>query len=154
MNRAILKSGRLLAPMALLIGLAATANAAVPGISGTAFNLMAEPAFINQPDGESIYSWGYGCSSTTGNTFVPAAIKNPSCPTMQVPGPTLVVTEGQTITVTLTNKLPAPVGKNEEHVQWNALQIHGTALAAELVGTPVKLKFRKTADVRSHPNPR
>jgi len=110
MNRAILKSGRLLAPMALLIGLAATANAAVPGISGTAFNLMAEPAFINQPDGESIYSWGYGCSSTTGNTFVPAAIQHPFCNTMQVPGPTLVVTEGQTITVTLTNKLPAPVG--------------------------------------------
>ncbi len=51
------------------------------------------------------------------------------------------------------HELPAPVGKNEEHVQWNALQLHGTALAAELVGTPVKLKFRKTADIRRHPNP-
>ena len=31
----------------------------------------------------------------------------PVCPTMQVPGPTLIVTEGQTVTVTLTNNLPA-----------------------------------------------
>src|SRR5437588_10142542 len=29
---------------------------------------------------------------------------------MQVPGPTLVVTEGQTVTVTLTNNLPASAG--------------------------------------------
>jgi FtsP/CotA-like multicopper oxidase with cupredoxin domain len=77
---------------------------------GTAFNLTAQPAFLNQPDGASIYSWGYGCSSTTGITFVPAAISGASCNTMQVPGPTLVVTEGQSITVTLTNNLPAAAG--------------------------------------------
>ena len=110
MKSAILKSGRLLAPMTLLMWLAATATAAVPGISGTAFNLTAQPAFLNQPDGEAIYSWGYGCSSTTGITFVPAAITGASCPTMQVPGPTLVVTEGQSITVTLTNNLPTAAG--------------------------------------------
>ncbi|TLZ14890.1 MAG: multicopper oxidase family protein, partial [Gammaproteobacteria bacterium] len=34
----------------------------------------------------------------------------PFCTTMQVPGPTLVVTEGQTVTVTLTNNLPASAG--------------------------------------------
>ncbi|MBV9697497.1 MAG: multicopper oxidase domain-containing protein, partial [Gammaproteobacteria bacterium] len=110
MKSAILKCGRLLAPMTLLMWLAATAHAAVPGISGTTFNLTAQPAFINQPDGNQIYSWGYGCSSTTGNSFVPAGMTGASCPTMQVPGPTLVVTEGQSITVTLTNNLPAAAG--------------------------------------------
>jgi len=113
MKNVILKSGRLLAPMTLLMWLAGTATAAVPGISGTTFNLTAQPAFLNQPDGAAIYSWGYGCSSPTGNPFVPAgsaAIAGATCPTMQVPGPTLVVTEGQSIAVTLTNNLPTAAG--------------------------------------------
>jgi len=33
-----------------------------------------------------------------------------TCPTMQVPGPTMVVTEGQTVTVNLTNNLPTAAG--------------------------------------------
>jgi FtsP/CotA-like multicopper oxidase with cupredoxin domain len=110
MKRAILKSGRFLAPMTLLMCLAATATAAVPGITGPTFNLTAQPAYLNQPDGEAIYSWGYGCNSTTGNTFVPAAITGATCPTMQVPGPTLIVTEGQTVTVSLLNGLPSAAG--------------------------------------------
>ncbi|MGH8132860.1 MAG: multicopper oxidase domain-containing protein, partial [Steroidobacteraceae bacterium] len=32
------------------------------------------------------------------------------CPLMQLPGPTLIVTEGTSFTVTLTNSLPAPAG--------------------------------------------
>lgn len=35
---------------------------------------------------------------------------NQICPTMQVPGPTLIVTQGQTVTVNLTNALPAAAG--------------------------------------------
>ena len=42
--------------------------------------------------------------------FAPAAISDATCPTMQVPGPTLIVTEGQTVTVNLTNNLPAAAG--------------------------------------------
>src|SRR5215469_16374485 len=33
-----------------------------------------------------------------------------TCPTMQVPGPTLIVTEGQSITINLTNNLPPSAG--------------------------------------------
>jgi FtsP/CotA-like multicopper oxidase with cupredoxin domain len=33
-----------------------------------------------------------------------------NCPAMQIPGPTLIVTEGQVVTVTLTNNLPARAG--------------------------------------------
>jgi FtsP/CotA-like multicopper oxidase with cupredoxin domain len=88
----------------------AAAHAAAPGISGTTFNLTAQPAYITQPDGQAVYSWGYGCTTSTGHMFVPATTPAGFCNTMQVPGPTLVVPEGQTITVNLTNGLPASAG--------------------------------------------
>jgi FtsP/CotA-like multicopper oxidase with cupredoxin domain len=112
MKKAIFKTRLLLAPMVVgvLLLAATTAYAAAPGIKGTTFNLTAQPAYISQPDGQMVYSWGYGCSSTTGITFVPATIARATCPTMQVPGPTLIVTEGATVTVNLTNNLPTSAG--------------------------------------------
>jgi len=82
------------------------AGAAVPGITGPTFSLTAEPNRLSQPDGQQIYAWGYGCASAT-VSFAPFA---GTCSTMQVPGPTLIVTEGQTVTVTLSNNLPAAAG--------------------------------------------
>jgi len=91
--------------------LTATAYAAAPGIKGSSFNLTASPAYITQPDGQMVYSWGYGCTSTSGTTFVPANLTtSPFCNVMQIPGPTLVVTQGATVTVTLTNSLPTAAG--------------------------------------------
>jgi FtsP/CotA-like multicopper oxidase with cupredoxin domain len=87
---------------------AATAFAAAPGIKGPAFNLTAQPAFLNEPDGATVYAWGYGCTSAPSG-FLPA-MPNNNCPTMQVPGPTLIVNEGDAVTVTLTNGLPAAAG--------------------------------------------
>jgi len=96
-----------IAACALLCG--AAAHAATPGITGPSFNLTAQPANLNQPDGTALYSWGYGCKGApTG--FAPAAIGGASCPSMQVPGPTLIVNEGDTVTVNLTNGLPAAAG--------------------------------------------
>jgi len=92
--------------------LTATAQAAAPGITGTTFNLTAQASYISQPDGAMIYSWGYGCVSAFTPAFNPPASKMPgaNCPTMQVPGPTLIVTEGQAVIVNLTNNLPAAAG--------------------------------------------
>src|SRR6202795_101287 len=88
---------------------AAAAHAAAPGITGPTFNLTAQAAFINQPDGNQVYSWGYGCNGApTG--FAPSAIAGAACPTMQIPAPTLIVTQGQAVTVTLTNNLPTSAG--------------------------------------------
>jgi len=97
---------------ALAVLASATAQAAAPGIAGNTFNLTAQPAYISQPDGNSVYSWGYGCTAPPATTaFVPTmANVTPFCNTMQVPGPTLVVTEGQTVNVTLTNALPTAAG--------------------------------------------
>jgi FtsP/CotA-like multicopper oxidase with cupredoxin domain len=104
---------RLLPPVmtAAALLLTAAARAAAPGITGPVFNLTAQPASISQPDGQAVYSWGYGCSATLPPSgYAPARITNATCPTMQVPGPTLIVREGQTVTVTLTNGLPAAAG--------------------------------------------
>jgi FtsP/CotA-like multicopper oxidase with cupredoxin domain len=83
--------------------------AAVPGISGPTFSLDAKAAYVSQPDGVNVYSWGYGCA-TSPSGFVPAGMQNANCPDMQMPGPTLVVTEGDAVSVTLTNSLPAQAG--------------------------------------------
>ena len=95
--------------VAVTLFLTPAAFAAVPGITGPTFNLVAQQAFISQPDGQFVYSWGYGCNGApTG--FAPSAITTATCPTMQVPGPTLIVTQGQTVTVRLTNSLPNAAG--------------------------------------------
>jgi len=103
--------------VAVTLSLAPAAFAAAPGITSTAgtagtFNLTAQDAALNQPDGEAVYSWGYGCVTGSTPVFVPAATLafTPTCNTMQVPGPTLVVTEGTTVTINLTNNLPTSAG--------------------------------------------
>jgi len=111
MTFTFLKTRLLLAVTVAVASLTATAHAAAPGITGPTFNLTAQPAFLSQPDGQAIYSWGYGCTSTPSGFKPPAAVMpGATCNTMQVPGPTLIVTEGQTVSVTLTNNLPTPAG--------------------------------------------
>ncbi len=99
-----------LAAASLLPGLA---SAAVPGITGPTFNLVAGPSSLTQPDGQAVYSWGYGCNGAPAG-FAPRPggtdLANASCSSMQVPGPTLIVTEGDTVTINLTNQLPASAG--------------------------------------------
>jgi FtsP/CotA-like multicopper oxidase with cupredoxin domain len=117
MKNAMSKTQLLLAlAVAVTLSLAQAAFGAAPGITGTTgtagtFSLTAQDAYLNQPDGEAVYSWGYGCvSPPPASAFVPAAVTNAYCNTMQVPGPTMVVTEGATVTITLTNNLPTAAG--------------------------------------------
>src|SRR5947209_2891327 len=101
MKKAILNIRLLLA-----FSLTATAYAAAPGITGPSFNLTAQPAYLTQPEGQAIYSWGYGCATGSKPAFAPSTITTGSCNTMQVPGPTLIVTEDDVVTVKLANGLP------------------------------------------------
>jgi FtsP/CotA-like multicopper oxidase with cupredoxin domain len=89
--------------------LALSAHAAAPGITGPTFSLNAASMRVNQPNGKSLYSWGYGCNGTPSG-FAPAAVRGANCPAAQLPGPTLIVTEGDIVTVVLTNSLPAAAG--------------------------------------------
>src|ERR1700704_126125 len=108
----VMTAAALLLTAAALL-LTAAAQPAAPGITGVSgtpiFNLTAQPAYISQPDGQMVYSWGYGCSAAPSG-FLPAAIKGASCGAMQIPGPTLIVHEGDTVTVNLSNGLPTPAG--------------------------------------------
>ena len=98
---------------ALAVLLTAKAHAAAPGITGgasnPAFNLTAQAAYITQPDGQMIYSWGYGCLVAPSG-YAPSAISGATCGSMQIPGPTLIVKEGDTVTIKLQNGLPTAAG--------------------------------------------
>jgi FtsP/CotA-like multicopper oxidase with cupredoxin domain len=95
----------------LLLG---SAHAAAPGVKGANFTLTASPAYISQPDGQMVYSWGYACSASPGGSAAPSTITPPVTGVcggvMQIPGPTLIVTENVPFNVTLTNNLPAAAG--------------------------------------------
>jgi FtsP/CotA-like multicopper oxidase with cupredoxin domain len=90
----------------LVTCLSARAGAAVPGITGPSFNLVASGDYISQPDGAAVFAFGYGCDGAPAG-FAPFA---GNCPQMQLPGPTLIVTEGDTVTVQLRNNLPVAAG--------------------------------------------
>ena len=77
----------------VLLLVPAVARAGIDGVPGTNFTLTASEGYISVADGGSIYSWGY---STDGG--------------MQLPGPTLIVTEGTPVEITLNNALPAAAG--------------------------------------------
>jgi len=119
MTKAMSIARLFLAPMAALV-LAVAAHAATPGIIGntatgssSTFNLTAQQGFLNQPDGESVYAWGYGCVAGTvsfAQTVGGATFPGQNCPLMQVPAPTLIVKENQVVTITLTNNLPTAAG--------------------------------------------
>jgi len=141
MNKTIWKTRLPLALMVLAaLSLTATAYAAAPGITRTgataaSFSLTAQASSISQPDGAMIYSWGYGCAvAPPAAAFVPLMPgTTPSCPSMQVPGPSLIVTEGQTVTVTLTNNLPRSAGNTS--ILFPGFQVTATGGVAGLLTT-------------------
>jgi manganese oxidase len=73
-------------------------HAMINGVTGTTFNLATKTGYISTPDAGSWFMWGYCVDSA-----------NPNAVVMQYPGPTLIVNEGDTITVNLRNTLSTPV---------------------------------------------
>ncbi len=59
---------------------------------GPSFSLTAQSGYIQMSDMNTVYMWSYGTGTTSGN--------------FQYPGPVLCVNEGDTVEITLTNKLP------------------------------------------------
>ena len=126
MNQTMMKTrtgfAGMLAAAVTVTGLLLTgpAQASVQGITGPTFNLTASPGYSSQPDGKSIYTWGYGCTGTPAS-YLPTrpstydgtnALQGPApaCPLWQLPGPTMIVNEGDVVTVNLTNSLPPAAG--------------------------------------------
>ncbi len=81
----------------LLLGIAVGSHATILGLTGTSpnptFNFIAKQGYISTPDGNSIYCWGYANGATGA---------------FQLPGPTLIVNEGDTVTITLQNQISIP----------------------------------------------
>jgi FtsP/CotA-like multicopper oxidase with cupredoxin domain len=107
------------------------ASAAAPGITGPAFSLTAQPAYLTQPDGQAVYSWGYGCNGAPGG-YAPTTISGAFCNGMQVPGPTLIVHEGDAVSVTLTNQLPPSAGNTS--ILFPGFNVTATAAASQPTG--------------------
>ena len=71
----------------LLCSVAGTAWVVIDGVTGPTFSLTAKADYISTADGNSIYTWGYA----NGNG------------TMQYPGVTMIVNQGDVVTVNLSN---------------------------------------------------
>jgi len=84
------------AALVLLAAGGAWAQARIDGITGTSFSFTTGAGELSTPDGGSIHFWGYQDTTGTANPFgVP-----------QYPGPTLILNQGDIVTITLTSGLP------------------------------------------------
>jgi manganese oxidase len=72
----------------------------IRGITGPTFNLYAAPFNISLPEGTSLYMWGFG-DLDEGSSATHAEGGGYVLP--QYPAPTLIVTEGDTVTINVTN---------------------------------------------------
>ena len=112
----------------LLIVLTSSASyAVVQGVTGTSFNLTAKSALITTPDGDSVLMWGYALNGGP----------------MSYPGPTLIVNQGDLVTITLNNDLANPVSvvfPGQENVTATG-GAAGTLTNESSAGSPVTYSF-------------
>ncbi len=80
--------------LALVMIVSAPASAMIEGISGTSFDFTARDGYLSTADGSSVYFWGL--SNDNGSSVV------------QYPAPTLILQQGDTITITLKSALAEP----------------------------------------------
>src|SRR4030067_2489111 len=90
----------------------------IPGISGTPdpiFILTVGTGTIVTGDGNSVHMWLYGVEGSI----------------LQYPGPTIIVNQGDNVTINLTNNLPVPVSLVIPGINVTAAAVApGTALPA------------------------
>ncbi|OGW46974.1 MAG: hypothetical protein A2078_11245 [Nitrospirae bacterium GWC2_57_9] len=94
MNNSLMKRAAWMLLVIAVVGLPGIpAYAAISGITGPSFSLTAKSGYISTAEGGSYLMWGYA----NGDGL------------MQYPGPTLIVNQGDMVTVNLTNTLTVPV---------------------------------------------
>lgn len=77
----------------LTLLLVSTSHGMINGVTGTTFDFFADSGYIYTPEGGSYPIWGFGIVGQS----------------IQYPAPTLIVNEGDVITINLTNNLAVPV---------------------------------------------
>ncbi len=85
---------------AAVLLLTGSGQAAIDGISGPTFNLTAKVDHISTADGGSILLWGYADDDDQAGFGTRA----------QYPAPTMIVNQGETVTINLTNGLSVSAG--------------------------------------------
>jgi FtsP/CotA-like multicopper oxidase with cupredoxin domain len=78
---------------AILLAGAGRTPAMIQGLEGGTYELTAGSGYIDTPEANRVFFWGYGVGGGA----------------PQYPGPTLIVTQGQDVEVTLNNNLSVPV---------------------------------------------
>ena len=112
MRDLFMRPRRLLGVLVVGLGLALQASHAqavhdIRGITGPTFNLYAFPYNIPLPEGTSLHMWLFG-DLAAGTTATHPEGAGYSLP--QYPGPTLIVNQGETVTINVTNYgIPQPV---------------------------------------------
>ncbi len=171
------QSGRLLAIFILGLTLVlpwTTSRAAhdIRGITGnitpatgseprkSTFNLYAFPFNINLPEGSSVHMWGFGDADLGANTTHPVDPADPLKPNgsgyglPQYPAPTLIVNQGDQVTINLTNPspgVPQPVSIVVTGHQVTATETvpgdgNNGGLVTEEAGTGETVSYTFTAD--------
>jgi FtsP/CotA-like multicopper oxidase with cupredoxin domain len=138
---------------ALLTGLAltltwgqATAEHDIRGITGPSFDLYAFPFNINLPEGTSLHMWGFG-DQNAGAVGTTTHAEGEGYGLPQYPGPTLIVDEGDMVTINLTNSgVPNPVsivvtGHDVVATRTDGNPSHGLVTEAASVGESVAYTF-------------
>ena len=80
----------------LLLPTVAGAHSLIEGLTGTNFAFTVKEGYVTSGDGISLYFWGLSPDPAAGP---------------QYPAPTLILNQGDTITVTLRNALPVAAGR-------------------------------------------
>ena len=106
----------------LLLLFAGSAPAAIDGISGPTFNLTAKVDHISTADGGSVLLWGYADDDNQAGFGTRA----------QYPAPTMIVNEGDTVTINLTNGLTVAGGGTVPNV---SIVFPGQDVTASCTGT-------------------
>ena len=118
--------------LAILAGAvsATKAEGEIPGVTGPAFALTAKADRISTPDGHSIYFWGF----TTGARA-------------QYPGTTLIVEQGQVVTISVTNQLPLSAGQRVSLTFPGQGDVTAACTAGTCVSGPITLEANAGATV-------
>ena len=119
----------------MAISLSSSVNAQIDGVTGTTFNLKAKSGHITTPDGDSLLVWGYSLNDGP----------------MQYPGPTLIVNQGDTISITLDNTLSVPVsmtfpGQSSVLSSGGISGLFTKEAAAVGTGNPTSVQYSFVAD--------
>jgi FtsP/CotA-like multicopper oxidase with cupredoxin domain len=109
---------------------AGSARAQVQGIPGTAFALTAKADRISTPDGNSLLIWGFSIAGRA-----------------QYPGPTLIVNEGDAVSVSVTNQLPPEAAQRVSLTFPGQQSVTAACTAGACLPGPIALEATQGATV-------